>query len=92
LIADKEGKSVVFPSLWSAGENQSIDFPCYLFGEMLAKFIRFRFIISLKWPLMRAIFTSALSHSGVCHRRWMLPCFTQQHQEVNKRDACNHHK
>jgi len=28
-FADKEGKSVVFPSLWLTAENQSIDFPYF---------------------------------------------------------------
>jgi len=51
-IADKEGKSVVFPSLWLSAENQRIDFPCFLNGGTLYFCDAGRFAISLNGALL----------------------------------------
>jgi hypothetical protein len=34
MIDDKEGKNVVFPSLWLAVENQGIDFPYFFINSV----------------------------------------------------------
>ncbi|MCT4702705.1 hypothetical protein MUA02_12630 [Enterobacteriaceae bacterium H20N1] len=47
MIADKEGKSVVFPSLWLSGENQLIDFPVNFLSDIFQGLIHMKFVTGL---------------------------------------------